>query len=78
MPGGIVIAYDAMKNRNIQEFRDIITDVLKREDMIQEANTITVLGVLDKVLHPSKFLCSLICVPYCILHSMNKLTLKFV
>lgn len=53
-PGSIVIAYDASKNRNIQEFKDIIADVLVRGDMIQEADTITLLGVLDKVLHPSK------------------------
>lgn len=53
--GGVVIAYDAMRNHNFEEFNDIISDVL-RNDMVKESSTIMLLGVLDRVLHPSKFL----------------------
>ncbi|KAK6131073.1 hypothetical protein DH2020_035181 [Rehmannia glutinosa] len=55
MRGRIVIAYDATKIRNIHDFKDIITDVRMRQDMIRDADTILVLGVLDKVLHPMGF-----------------------
>ncbi|EYU23850.1 hypothetical protein MIMGU_mgv1a023918mg [Erythranthe guttata] len=51
-PGRIVIAYDATRKHNMQEFKDIIADVLTREDMVKETETVTVFGVLDKVLHP--------------------------
>ncbi|KAL8459410.1 hypothetical protein ACS0TY_036774 [Phlomoides rotata] len=52
--GGVVIAYDAIKNHNFEEFNDIISDVL-RHDMVQEGSTIMLLGVLDRVLHPMGF-----------------------
>lgn len=55
MPGRIVIAFDATKNHNFQELKDIIAHIRLRGDMIQEADRITVFGVLHKVLHPSKF-----------------------
>ncbi|KAL8030834.1 hypothetical protein ABFX02_14G312100 [Erythranthe guttata] len=54
-PGRIVIAYDASRKHNMQDFKDIIADVLTREDMVKETDTVTVFGVLDKVLHPLGF-----------------------
>lgn len=56
MLGGVVIAFDVLKTRDVSEFKGIIYDVLKREEMFEEVSTITLLGALDKVLHPSKFL----------------------
>lgn len=56
MLGGVVIAFDVLKTRDVSEFKGIICDVLKREEMFEEVSTITLLGALDKVLHPSKFL----------------------
>ncbi|KAK4429588.1 Proline-rich receptor-like protein kinase PERK14 [Sesamum alatum] len=55
MPGRILIAYDATKNHSAQEFREIIANIQMRDGMIQEVDTITVVGVLHKVLHPLGF-----------------------
>ncbi|KAL0326102.1 UNVERIFIED_CONTAM: protein NSP-INTERACTING kinase [Sesamum radiatum] len=55
MPGRIVIAYDATKNHSAREFQEIIANIQMRDGMIQEVDTITVLGVLHKVLHPLGF-----------------------
>lgn len=54
MPGRIVVAFDATKNLNAQEFKHIFSNIQMRQNMIQEVDTITVLGVLHKILHPSK------------------------
>lgn len=54
MPGRVVIAFDATKNQTSQLFKDTITNIKKQDGMIQEGDSITVLGVLHKVLHPSK------------------------
>lgn len=56
MFSGVVIVFDVLKTRDISEFKGIISDVLKREELFQEVSTITLLGALDKVLHPCKFL----------------------
>ncbi|KAL0314387.1 UNVERIFIED_CONTAM: Proline-rich receptor-like protein kinase PERK13 [Sesamum angustifolium] len=55
MPGRVVIAYDATKNHSAREFQEIIANIQMRDGMIQEVDTITVLGVLHKVLHPLGF-----------------------
>ncbi|KAL3840060.1 hypothetical protein ACJIZ3_024651 [Penstemon smallii] len=55
MPGRIVIAYDATKDRNVYESKDIIYNIRMRDDMIQEVDTITVLGVMHRALHPMGF-----------------------
>ncbi|XP_057795615.1 serine/threonine-protein kinase PBL34-like isoform X2 [Salvia miltiorrhiza] len=55
MPGRIVVACDATRNFNSQEFKQIISNIQTRQNMIQEVDTITVLGVLHKVLHPMGF-----------------------
>ncbi|KAL2241748.1 UNVERIFIED_CONTAM: hypothetical protein Sindi_0292800, partial [Sesamum indicum] len=52
MPRSIVIAFDATKIRDIQELKQIISNIRLHDDMIQEAATIKLLGVLHKVLHP--------------------------
>lgn len=54
MPGRVVIVCDATKNICAHEFKHIISNIQMREKIIQEVDTITVLGVLHKVLHPSK------------------------
>lgn len=61
MPGRIVVACDATRNFNAHEFKQIITNIQMRQNMIQEVDTITVLGVLHKVLHPSKSICIELC-----------------
>lgn len=64
MPGRIVVACDATKNLNAQEFKQIMSNIQMQKNMIQEVDTITVLGVLHKVLHPSKSMhshCGLCC-----------------
>ncbi|KAK6131993.1 hypothetical protein DH2020_034267 [Rehmannia glutinosa] len=55
MPGRVVIAYDATRNPNAGEFKHIISNIQTRDGMIQEVDTITVLGVLHQVLHPMGF-----------------------
>ncbi|KAK6114955.1 hypothetical protein DH2020_007224 [Rehmannia glutinosa] len=55
MPGRVVIAYDATRNPNAGEFKNIISNIRTRDRMIQEVDTITVLGVLHQVLHPMGF-----------------------
>ncbi|KAL1561193.1 non-specific serine/threonine protein kinase [Salvia divinorum] len=55
MLGGVVIAFDAFKTHDIDEFKKIISDVLKREQTFEEVRTITFLGALDRVLHPMGF-----------------------
>ncbi|KAL0438166.1 UNVERIFIED_CONTAM: Proline-rich receptor-like protein kinase PERK13 [Sesamum latifolium] len=55
MPGRIVIAYDATKNHSAREFKEIIANIQMQGGMMQEVDTITVLGVLHKVLHPLGF-----------------------
>ncbi|KAH6759159.1 hypothetical protein C2S51_019394 [Perilla frutescens var. frutescens] len=53
MPGRVVVACDATKNLNAEEFNQIISNIQLRRNMIQEVDTITVLGVLHKVIHPT-------------------------
>ncbi|XP_042064144.1 serine/threonine-protein kinase PBL34-like [Salvia splendens] len=55
MLGGVVIAFDAFKTHDIDEFKKIISDVLNREQTFEEVRTITFLGALDRVLHPMGF-----------------------
>lgn len=55
MPGRVVIAYDATKNQTTRMFKDTIINITKHDGMIQEGDSITVLGVLHKVLHPMGF-----------------------
>ncbi|KAK6132239.1 hypothetical protein DH2020_034022 [Rehmannia glutinosa] len=55
MPGRVVIAYDATRNPNAGEFKHIISNIQTLDGMIQEVDTITVLGVLHQVLHPMGF-----------------------
>ncbi|KAL8481892.1 hypothetical protein ACS0TY_028146 [Phlomoides rotata] len=55
MPGRVVIACDATRSICAHEFKHVIANIQMRENMIQEVDTITVLGVLHKVLHPMGF-----------------------
>ncbi|KAG6390457.1 hypothetical protein SASPL_148192 [Salvia splendens] len=55
MPGRIVVAFDATRNFNSQEMKNIISNIQMQQSMIQEVDTITVLGVLHKVPHPMGF-----------------------
>ncbi|KAL1533547.1 non-specific serine/threonine protein kinase [Salvia divinorum] len=55
MPGRIVVAFDATRNFNSHELQNIISNIQMQQTMIQEVDTITVLGVLHKVPHPMGF-----------------------
>ncbi|XP_047959504.1 receptor-like cytosolic serine/threonine-protein kinase RBK1 [Salvia hispanica] len=55
MPGRIVVAFDATRNFNSQELKNVISNIQMQQSMIQEVDTITVLGVLHKVPHPMGF-----------------------
>ncbi|XP_031091637.1 serine/threonine-protein kinase CDG1-like isoform X1 [Ipomoea triloba] len=52
IPGTVVIAYDATKDRSENEFYQTIRDIRMRGDILHPGDTIVVLGVLHKVLHP--------------------------
>lgn len=56
MPGRILVAYDANKERNDNEFKHTINGIRLRGDIIRCGDTILVLGVLHRVLHPCKCL----------------------
>ena len=50
----VVVAYDATKDRNEHEFKHTINGIRLRGDIIQGGNTLMVIGVLHRVLHPCK------------------------
>uniref|UniRef100_A0A5B6YNP9 Protein kinase domain-containing protein n=1 Tax=Davidia involucrata TaxID=16924 RepID=A0A5B6YNP9_DAVIN len=52
MPGVVVIAYDATKDRSERELKLTIDNVQVRGDILHAGDTITLLGVLHKVPHP--------------------------
>lgn len=58
-PSHVVIAYDATKDRGGHELKLTIDAVQLRGDILRSGDTIVVLGVLHKVVHPSK--CSTKC-----------------
>lgn len=58
-PSHVVIAYDATKDRGGHELKLTIDAVQLRGDILRAGDTIVVLGVLHKVVHPSK--CSTKC-----------------
>lgn len=52
MPGRILVAYDANKERNDNDFKHTINGIRLQGDIIRGGDTILVLGVLHLVLHP--------------------------
>ncbi|KAI5650429.1 hypothetical protein M9H77_36434 [Catharanthus roseus] len=52
MPGRVLIAYDATKDRSELEFRHTINNIRSRGGILRAGDTLTVLGVLHKVPHP--------------------------
>lgn len=60
IPGKVVIAYDATKDRSEREFYQTIKDIRMRGDILHPGDTIVVLGVLHKVRHPSQYLANLL------------------
>ncbi|CAI9763985.1 unnamed protein product [Fraxinus pennsylvanica] len=52
MPGRIVFACDATKDRNKQEFKNTISNIRMQGGIIKAGDKITVLGVVHKILHP--------------------------
>lgn len=55
-PGHIVFACDATKDRNKQEFKNTISNIRMQGGIIKPGDKLTVLGVIHKILHPSKSL----------------------
>ncbi|GMP46623.1 hypothetical protein CsSME_00014695 [Camellia sinensis var. sinensis] len=53
IPGRVVIAYDATKNRNEGELKRTVDSIRSRGDILHGGDTLTLLGVLHKVPHPS-------------------------
>ncbi|KAM1151145.1 hypothetical protein COP2_034833 [Malus domestica] len=51
-PSHVVIAYDATKDRGVHELTLAIDSLQKRGDVLHSGDTIIVLGVLHKVVHP--------------------------
>ncbi|KAB2623800.1 protein kinase APK1B [Pyrus ussuriensis x Pyrus communis] len=54
-PSHVVIAYDATKDRGVHEFTLAVDGLLKRGDVLHSGDTIIVLGVLHRVVHPMGF-----------------------
>lgn len=54
-PSHVVVAYDATKDRGMHELKLTIDAVRLRGDILRAGNTIVVLGVLHRVMHPSKY-----------------------
>ncbi|CAI9261115.1 unnamed protein product [Lactuca saligna] len=52
MTGRVLLAFDATKDRNELEFKNVIDDIISRGDVIKRGDTIVVFGVLHKVSHP--------------------------
>nr|KAJ0208743.1 hypothetical protein LSAT_V11C400209090 [Lactuca sativa] len=52
MTGRVLLAFDATKDRNELEFKNVIDDIISRGDVINRGDTIVVFGVLHKVSHP--------------------------
>ncbi|KAA8546488.1 hypothetical protein F0562_002773 [Nyssa sinensis] len=52
MPAVVVMAYDATKDRNERELGRTIENVKLRGDILHPGDTITVVGVLQKIPHP--------------------------
>ncbi|XP_071713727.1 cold-responsive protein kinase 1-like [Rutidosis leptorrhynchoides] len=48
----IMLAFDATKDRNEQEFEKVIRDIISRGDMLKRGDTLLVFGVLHKIVHP--------------------------
>ncbi|XP_059631686.1 probable serine/threonine-protein kinase PBL5 [Cornus florida] len=51
-PGHVVIAYDATRDRNEQELKLTVENARVRGDILHPGDTLTVLGVLQKIPHP--------------------------
>ena len=54
MPGRVVIAFDATRDRGERELKLTIDNVLSQVEILHGGDTLTLLGVLHRVLHPSK------------------------
>lgn len=52
MPGSIIFAFDATKERNNDEFKNTINGIRLHRNMINGGDTVFVVGVLHKILHP--------------------------
>nr|GEU64016.1 receptor-like cytosolic serine/threonine-protein kinase RBK1 [Tanacetum cinerariifolium] len=52
MMGRVILAFDATKERNEQEFKNVIDEIISRGDILKRGDTIVVFGVLHKISHP--------------------------
>lgn len=67
MPCRIIFAFDAHKERSDNEFKNTINGIRLHRDMIHGGDTVLVVGVLHKILHPCK----------CLLLRFNQFLLPF-
>lgn len=56
MTGRVILAFDATKDRNEQEFMNIINEIISAREVLKRGDTIVVFGVLHRVSHPCKCL----------------------
>ncbi|KAK9069474.1 hypothetical protein SSX86_011378 [Deinandra increscens subsp. villosa] len=52
MMGRVILAFDATKDRNEQEFMNVIKEVISNGEVLKRGDTIVVFGVLHKISHP--------------------------
>ncbi|KAJ0892926.1 putative protein kinase RLK-Pelle-PERK-2 family [Helianthus annuus] len=50
--GRVILAFDATKDRNEQEFMNVINGIISSREVLQRGDTIVVFGVLHKISHP--------------------------
>ncbi|XP_076948328.1 somatic embryogenesis receptor kinase 4-like [Bidens hawaiensis] len=52
MMGRVILAFDATKDRNEQEFMNVIKEIISSGGVLNRGDTIVVFGVLHKISHP--------------------------
>ncbi|KAI3725646.1 hypothetical protein L1987_65437 [Smallanthus sonchifolius] len=52
MTGRVLLAFDATKDRNEQEFMNVIKEIISSGEVLRRGDTIVVFGVLHKIIHP--------------------------
>ncbi|KAL8251648.1 hypothetical protein R6Q59_035341 [Mikania micrantha] len=52
MMGRVILAFDATKDRNDQEFMNVIKEIVSCREVLKRGDTIVVFGVLHKISHP--------------------------
>lgn len=58
MTSRVLIVFDATKDHSNHEIRRTVNNIRMRGGIVHPGDTITVVGVLHKILHPSKLICT--------------------